>query len=306
MTFKHTRKFQLGASVLAAALLAACGGGGDDEDNGTGSSAQQTQAKKVAARGFSGPVNYDFLFSSLSLFALDLARVNSSGNFSCVGNTGSVVYTVTDNDASGTLSVNDAINLTLTNCVVSSGLHPVSGTASVLLTTATNMADFLDDGDAGRVAMTLTLGNVQQPALGAAYNGSYTIDARALTNGGDVTIVTGMPTLNVTATSGANATYTNFSSTTVYTANSSTTTALTGTVATSISGLGNVQYAMTLPAVLTGSGGQVKLTSATQSVLVTFGTNRSLNIKLDEGNNGSNEADFGSSVDAIYAVLFTP
>lgn len=294
-------------AVTCAALLSACGGGDDDD---SGDSAQAVQAKKALARGYGGfrsadEVGFGITDQLLTIIFAIPGGGSATATYTCGGGTGTLVFSYTDQDGSGTLTAGDTATATLNGCAVGN-LVAATGQASLSVQEATNAANFYLNGQAGSLDLLLTLGNLAFTSVGATYNGSYRLDQSAATAGGAVTEDVTLAAMAVSATSGANASYTNVTARNVYTSTTTTTSAISGTVDTTIAGLGNVQYTMSLPQAITDTGGQFRMRSSSQTITLLLGAGDPVAIDVDNGNNGSVDLQIDdSTLTELGSLVFT-
>ncbi|MGA0611742.1 hypothetical protein [Caldimonas sp. KR1-144] len=294
-------------AVTCAALLSACGGGGDDDDSGD--STQALQAKKALARGYGGfrsadEVGFGITDQLLTIIFAIPGGGSATATYTCVGGTGTLVFGYTDQDGSGTLTTGDTATATLNGCAVGN-LVAATGQVSLSVQEATNAANFYLNDQAGSLDLLLTLGNLAFTSVGATYNGSYRLDQSAATAGGAVTEDVTLAAMAVSATSGANASYTNVTARNVYTSTTTTTNAFSGTVDTTIAGLGNVQYTLSLPQPITATGGEFRMTSSTQTLTLLLGSGNPVAIDVDNGKNGSVDLEVDSTLTELGSLVFT-
>lgn len=303
---KSPRSLRTHALVWAcAAALAACGGG-DDDDSGS-SNEQIAQAKKAFAHAFVGTLYVDVvagvIYDNTLRTVFTLPGTSASGTVNCTGG-GTLAYTYGDTDASSTVTLDDVITMTLTNCGLDN-LQPLTGQARIDITSAGNAEPFYVGTAPGNLGFRLTLTNMAQAVVGSTLNGTYQLNLNRATTNGNLTSTVLVNSMAV-ASSGLTTTFRNFTASGVQTATTSSTTALTGSADTSIAGIGAVTYQLTLPSPITATGGQVRLQSTSQTLLMTLGATDAVNIVVDNGSNGSVDLDFNSSLTELSNLVFTP
>lgn len=307
----YAKNYLYGVTLTLCATLAACGGGGGDSDSldevagANVAVSNELQAKKSVARVGIGATEFAELNLAVAIQAAQSLNgaTSPSGTRNCSSGTGSMAYVFKDSDGNGLVSASDALTLTFTNCRIGD-YEPMSGQTTLQIEAANNIADFLGSNGAGKLAVSLSYTHFTQPSTGLALAGIYTTSLERSSQGGPLKVVGGFKNLTATA-NGVSATFNDLQIVGAINGNSITTADVSGHVSTNVDGLGLVAYDISTVKGGDGdlTGAQIRLASSGHTLLVTFDTADSLEVKVDNGNNGSFEYDISTTVEELQSLF---